>query len=150
MAATNKTLATDASVQAFLDGLADERQRAESRTLIDLMEDVTGRGATMWGSSIIGFGTYHYVYESGREGDMCQVGFSPRKGRFAIYIIAGFTAYDALMARLGTFKTGKSCLYVTRLDRIDLDVLRELVEASVAYVRATWETDDPPVDVGDG
>lgn len=139
----NKTIATDASVDAFLDGVADERQREESRTLIALMQDVTGRSATMWGPSIIGFGTYHYRYESGREGDMCQVGFSPRKGKFAIYILAGFDRYDDLMARLGRYKTGKSCLYVTRLEHIDLDVLRELVAASVAYVRETWETDDP-------
>jgi len=133
-----KTIPTDASVEAFLATVEDEGRRADCRTVLDLMQRVTGEPPAMWGDSIIGFGSYHYVYESGREGDWFLTGFSPRKRNLTLYIMAGFSDYDELMARLGKHKTGKSCLYVKRLSDIDLDVLEELVRQSVAHMRKAY------------
>lgn len=93
----------------------------------------------MWGPSIVGFGTYHYRYDSGREGDMLRVGFSPRKAALTLYIMAGFDRYEELMARLGKYKTGKSCLYIKRLADIDLAVLQELVKGSLAYLAEKYD-----------
>lgn len=135
---TNKTMPTGQGVDGFLASLSDERQRQESYVLIDLMQRVTGEKPVMWGPSIIGFGSYHYVYESGREGDSMLAGFSPRTGKFSVYIMAGFDGYPAILKRLGKYKTGKSCLYVKRLDDIDLSVLEELVGESVAYMRQQY------------
>ena len=130
-----KTAENDASVDEFLDGVENETRREDCRAVVSLMREVTGEEPRMWGGSIIGFGRYHYVYESGREGDWFLTGVSPRKGSLTLYIVAGFDRYDELMSKLGRHKTGKSCLYVNRLDDIDLDVLRELVERSVAHMR---------------
>ena len=102
------------------------------------MQRVTGEPPTMWGDSIVGFGSYHYVYDSGREGDWFLTGFSPRKRNLSLYIMAGFSDYDELMERLGKHKTGKSCLYVNRLSDIDLDVLEALVRQSVAHMRKAY------------
>jgi hypothetical protein len=135
---TNKTMPTGQGVDDFLAGLSDERQRKESYVLIDLMRRVTGEEPVMWGASIIGFGSYHYVYESGHEGDAILAGFSPRSGKFAVYIMAGFDGYPAILERLGKYKTGKSCLYVKRLDDIHLSVLEELVAESVSYMRERY------------
>ena len=98
------------------------------------MEEVTGEKAVMWGDSIVGFGTYHYVYASGREGDWPVTGFAPRKQALTLYIMSGFDQYDELLARLGKHSTGKSCLYIKRLSDVDVDVLRELVAESVAHM----------------
>ncbi len=132
-----KTKPTGADVEAFLAAIEDERKQADCREISSLMEDVTGEPAVLWGPSILGFGSYHYRYESGREGDWMLAGFAPRKRELTLYIMAGFDGYEDLMARLGKFKTGKSCLYIKRLDDIDRDVLRELVTASVEHMRAT-------------
>jgi len=132
----NKTQPTDASVAAFVAGLADERQRADSERLIALMSKVTGEPATMWGPSIIGFGSYHYRYASGREGDAPLVGFSPRKTALTLYASAGEDERADLLARLGPHKVGKSCVYVKRLSDVDEQVLADLVRAGVAYARA--------------
>lgn len=129
-----KTMKNDASVEAFIDALDDERKKNESRVLVALMREVTGEEPAMWGDSIIGFGTYHYRYASGREGDWMLTGFSPRKRAFSIYVMSGFPQHEELMDRLGTYRTGKACLYVKKLDDIDLDVLRDLVRASAAYI----------------
>ena len=134
-----KTKVNDADVLAFLNAVENEQQRKDSLWLLEMMSDVTGRPAKMWGTSIVGFGTYHYVYASGREGDWPLIGFSPRKQNISIYIMAGFYNYDALMARLGTHRTGKSCLYIKKIDDIDTAVLRELAEASVSWMRETYE-----------
>jgi hypothetical protein len=131
-----KTKENDASVEAFLEGVADPRQREDAFRVLELMRDVNGKPAKMWGSSIVGFGNYHYKYASGREGDMCLTGFSPRKGNLALYIMPGFERYGALLQQLGKHKTGKSCLYIKRLDDVDLATLRELVRASVAHMTA--------------
>ena len=133
----NKTVPTRKSVEKFLEGIDDERKRADSRELLDLMTDITGEEAVMWGDSIVGFGAYHYKYESGREGDMPLAGFSPRKQSLTLYIMDGFDEYDGLLGKLGKHSTGKACLYVKRLDDVDRDVLRELIRRSVAHMRKT-------------
>lgn len=132
-----KTKPNEASVEAFLNGVEDERKREDSFAILELMLEVTGAEAQMWGSSIIGFGSYHYTYASGREGDWFQVGFAPRKQNLTLYIMSGFDAYDDLLGKLGKHKTGKSCLYIKRLADVDLDTLRELVVQSVAYIAGT-------------
>jgi hypothetical protein len=132
-----KTQKTGKSVKAFLDGV-DEMQRADCEKLVQLMSSVTKSEPALWGPSMVGFGKYHYVYESGREGDWFLTGFSPRKGKLSIYIMAGFESYDDLMQQLGKHKTGKSCLYVKTLDDIDMKVLRKLVTESVRYMKKTY------------
>jgi hypothetical protein len=131
----NKTVPTGKSVREFLEGIEDEHKRRDSLELLGLMADVTGEDAVMWGDSIVGFGAYHYQYESGREGDMPLAGFSPRKQSLTLYIMDGFDEYDDLMKKLGKHNTGKSCLYVKRLEDVDQSVLRELVRRSVAHMR---------------
>jgi Domain of unknown function (DU1801) len=130
--ATNKTHTTSADVTAFVDAVADEQQRAEAQSLIALMTRLSSEQATMWGPSIIGFGRYHYRYESGREGDMCRIGFSPRKGQTVVYLVDGYSERESLLTRLGKHKTGKSCLYIKRLSDVDMAVLEEMIVASLA------------------
>lgn len=130
----NKTKETAVSVDDYIATVADANQRADAEKIRALMERLSGELAKMWGPSIIGFGSYHYRYESGREGDMCRIGFSPRKGQTALYLIDGFEGQPELMARLGKHKTGKSCLYVKRLSDVDGDVLEELCRRSLAYM----------------
>ncbi|MGD8495049.1 MAG: DUF1801 domain-containing protein [Gemmatimonadales bacterium] len=132
--AENKTQPTDASVTAFLDAVEDETRRSDARRVLELMRDVTGEEPRMWGPSIVGFGDYHYRYESGREGDWFLTGFAPRKANLVLYIMSGFPRHAELMERLGKHRTGKSCLYVNRFDDLDLDVLRELIRRSVEHV----------------
>ncbi len=132
--AENKTQPTERSVKTFIDSLDDQQKITDSYSLVELMKDVTGCEPKMWGPSIIGFDQYHYKYESGREGDWLKVGFSPRKRELSIYIMSGFKKHDSLLQKLGKNRTGESCLYVKKLDDIDLDVLRELVEESVKFV----------------
>lgn len=135
--AENKTKPTKQSVTAFLNAIADEERRKDCKALTRLMQEVTGETPAMWGTSIVGFGRYHYRYDSGREGDWFLAGFAPRKQDLTLYITAGFDRYAALMKRLGKHKTGRSCLYIKRLADIDEGVLRELVSASVAHMRST-------------
>jgi hypothetical protein len=130
-----KTRPSGASVEAFLQGVGDEARREDCRTLLALMRRATGAEPEMWGPSIVGFGSYHYTYASGREGDWFLTGFSPRRRDLTLYIMAGFSAYDELLARLGPHRTGKSCLYVKRLADLDLEVLEALVAASVKRMR---------------
>lgn len=129
-----KTRPNDASVVDFLNGVADDRKREDCRTLVQLMSEATGAEPKMWGDSIVGFGTYHYKYASGREGDWMQVGFSPRKQNLTLYIMSGFSRYEELMKSLGKHSTGKSCLYIKKLDDVDMTTLKKLVEESVAAV----------------
>lgn len=136
----NKTQKTDASVSRFIKGVEPEQKRKDCEQIIAIMEDATGDKARMWGSSIVGFGSYHYRYESGREGDWMLCGFSPRKQNLVLYIMPGFGNYDQLMKQLGKHKTGKSCLYVNKLADIDLDVLEQLVVASIAEMRSRYTT----------
>ena len=133
-----KTQKSTASVQDFLNAVENPQRRADSFRLLDIMREATGEEPVMWGPSIVGFGTYHYRYASGREGDWMLTGFSPRKQALTAYIMAGFYRYDDLMARLGTFTTGKSCLYLKRLDDVDESVLRELISASCAHLQTKY------------
>jgi hypothetical protein len=132
-----KTQKTDASVEHFLNGVAHERRRKDSFAVLELMRQVTGEEPAMWGPSIVGFGSYRYRYKSGREGEWMLVGFSPRKQSLTLYIMSGFEGYEALLDRLGKHKTGKSCLYINKLDDVDLETLRELVRQSVKHVAET-------------
>ena len=134
----NKTKATKKSAHAFINSIDDDQKRRDAKTVMKMMQEVTGEKPTLWGTSIVGFGSYHYVYDSGREGDAPLTGFSPRSKELSLYIMAGFTRYDDLMSKLGKHRTGKSCLYVKTLDDIDLDVLRELVVASVTHMKQKY------------
>lgn len=125
---------SSADVDGFIDGIADDARREDSRTLLELMRQVTGEEPKMWGSSMVGFGSYHYRYESGREGDFFKVGFSPRKANITLYLLSGMVAYDDLLARLGPHKTGKSCIYVKRIGDLDHDVLTALIQRSVNHI----------------
>ena len=129
-----KTQKNDASVDNFLETVENEKKRADSKAILALMEEVTGERPSMWGTSIIGFGSYAYKYSDGRENAWFQTGFSPRKQNLTLYIMPGFERYEDLLSRLGKFKTGKSCLYINKLEDVDLDVLRELVKESVEVV----------------
>jgi hypothetical protein len=138
-----KTRQNDQDVTEFLSNVADDKRRADAFTVLQLMGEITGIRPTMWGSSIVGFGNYHYTYASGREGDWFLTGLSPRKQALTLYIISGFAQYDHLMKRLGKFKIGKSCLYIKNLEDIDLTVLRELIEASIRYLHETYPERGP-------
>jgi len=129
-----KTTPTGASVKAFIDAIGDEQRRRECRAVMTIMKAATGASPKMWGPSIVGYGSYHYKYDSGREGDWFLAGFSPRKQDLTLYIMSGFAGHAELMQKLGRHKTGVSCLYLRTLDDVDLDVLSELVRRSVAAV----------------
>ena len=131
----NKTRPTQASVETCLAAIGDEARRADCEELARLMTRATGFPAVMWGPAIVGFGSYHYRYESGREGDCCQVGFASRKGDISIYLAADFPGHDELLAKLGRHKMAKACLYVRRLADVDLEVLAKLVAGSVAEMK---------------
>jgi len=134
----NKTVATANDVDAFVAAVADPAQREDALTLIAMMAQASGEPPRMWGPSIIGFGSYHYRYESGREGDSLRIGFSPRKGQTVIYMMDGYEQHSELLARLGKHKLGKACLYVKRLSDIDQAVLGEMVASSLAYMAAKY------------
>jgi hypothetical protein len=126
------TAPTGQPVEEFLAAVPDERRRADAHTLIGLMREVTGEEPVMWGPSVIGFGTYHYRYASGHEGDSALAGFSPRKQHLVVYLVGEFEGrYAATLARLGPHKTGKGCLYLKSLDGVDMAALRELVDRSM-------------------
>ena len=133
-----KTRQNDMNVDAFLNGVENPRRREDARRLLALMQEVTGELPKMWGATIVGFGSYHYRYASGREGDWPVVGFAPRKQNLVLYIMPGFTRYSALLAKLGKHRTGKSCLYVNKLDDIDPRILEELVRESVAEMKRRY------------
>ena len=137
--AEQKTKPTTQSVEAFLDKTADDKTRPDCDALIKMMKKATRKEPNMWGPSIIGFGSYHYKYASGREGDAPLVGFSPRKGNISVYVMPGFEGYDGLMKKLGKYKAGKACIYIKKLEDIDVKVLQELVEKSADYLKnKTW------------
>jgi hypothetical protein len=129
-----KTKRNKGDVEAFLNSVADEKKRQDSFNILELMKKVTGKEPEMWGDSIIGFGNYHYKYASGREGDWFLTGFSPRVQNLTLYIMAGFDDYDQLLGKLGKHSTGKSCLYIKKIEDIDIDVLKELVKQSVEHM----------------
>ena len=134
--AQNKTQRNDGDVMAYLESVSNKRRREDSLVVLEMMGEITGERAEMWGTSIVGFGSYHYRYASGREGDFMFTGFAPRKQALTLYIMGGHERYEALFAKLGKYRTGSSCLYINKLADVDLDVLREIIAASVAYMRS--------------
>ena len=133
-----KTKRNDGDVRGYLESVANKRRREDSLVMLELMREITGEPPEMWGSSIVGFGSYHYKYASGREGDWPVIGFAPRKQSLTLYIMPGFDRYDDLMAKLGKYKTGKSCLYINKLDDVNLEVLKALIAESVEYMRRAY------------
>ena len=122
-----KTKPTHVSVDAFLDAVEHPQRRADGHEVRQMMERITGEPAVMWGPSIVGFGTYHYKYASGHEGDMCRVGFSPRAAKLVLYV-GGFADYEAMLERLGKYKRSKACLYLNKLADVDRVVLEEIIQ----------------------
>ena len=136
--AETKTRPTQMQVADFIEAAPDAVRRDDAKTLVALMARVTGEEPVMWGPSIIGFGSYHYRYESGHEGDACRMGFSPRKAELVLYVLNGSPEQAAQLARLGRHKTGKSCLYVKRLADVDMAVLEELLRGQLAWMDARY------------
>lgn len=134
----NKTKETNASVKDFLNKVEPEWKKEQAFQLLDMMTQLSGAEAKLWGPSLVGFGNYHYQYDSGREGDFFRVGFSPRKTAHTIYIMPGFDRFDELMQKLGKYKTGKSCLYIKKLEDVDHEVLKELISESLNYMRKKY------------
>jgi hypothetical protein len=139
--AQNKTVATAASVEEFLAGIENERRRRDGLVLLEMMRRVTGVEPKMWGPAMIGFGTYHYRYDSGREGDMLRVGFSPRRANLSVYLIAKDVEFRERMNELGKHKTGGSCIYINKLADVDLQVLEDLVVRSWRLAREQYGPD---------
>ena len=138
--AENKTKPTRLSVTGFMKSIEDPDKRRDAKKVSAMMRAATGSRARMWGSNIVGFGQYHYKYESGREGDFMITGFSPRKQALTVYIMPGFKSYATLMKKLGKYKTGKSCLYIRRLSDVDETVLQKLITDSVKLMRRKYAT----------
>ena len=134
----NKTRPSDASVSDYIESIDHQTRKADSKILLKAMSAWTGMTPRLWGPSIIGFGEYHYKYESGREGDHLLTGFAPRKSAMTVYIMPGFKPYAEQLAHLGPHKNSSSCLYITRLERIDMAVLEEIVRDSVARMKAKY------------
>ena len=136
--AKNKTQPTRVSATSFLETISPNSKKEDALKVLSLMEEITNEEAVMWGSSIIGFGQYHYKYESGREGDFLMIGFSPRKQNLTIYLMTGFEDYERLLSKLGKYKTGKSCLYIKKLDDVDENVLIELLTNSYQAMKTKY------------
>ncbi len=134
----NKTQATNADVMAFLNAVEPERRRLDGLRLNGIFRDVTGFEPVMWGTSIVGYGSYHYVYRSGREGDFLATGFSPRKSSLSIYVMPGYSDFADILNRLGKHRTGRSCLYVNRLSDVDENALRDMIAAGLQDLEARW------------
>lgn len=135
-----KTKLNDASVEDFLNAVQDDQARADCFEIVTIMKQATKAEPKMWGTSIVGFGSYHYKGKSGREGDWMLTGFSPRKQNLTLYIMPGFDRYDKLLKKLGKFSTGKSCLYIKKLADVDKKVLKELVSESVKVMKASQKS----------
>ena len=138
--AQNKTKPTKRKVSDFVGEIKDPRKRADCREIARMCRKATGKNAKMWGSSIVGYGTYDYKYASGREGSFFLCGYSPRAQNTTVYVMPGFTPFKPLMKKLGKYKTGKSCLYLKSLDDVDRDVLQVLLTESVKHMRANYKT----------
>lgn len=133
-----KTKETENSVIEFIEMVDSLKKREDAYKLLDIFTETTGYPAKMWGPSIIGFGSYHYKYESGHEGDAPLVGFSPRKAKISLYFAPGETKRDQLLQKFGKHTTGKACVYINKLEDVNVDVLRELITQSVTFLRATY------------
>ncbi|WP_026956790.1 DUF1801 domain-containing protein [Algoriphagus vanfongensis] len=139
--AENKTQPTDASVDDFINQTESPKKREDAFRIKQIMEEETGEKAVMWGPSIVGFGQYHYKYESGREGDFLITGFAPRKSAISLYLLGCMeTSFEELFAKLGKYKTGASCVYINKLADIDEKVLRELIRTAYIYMKEKYPT----------
>lgn len=132
-----KTQPNQSSVVDYLNRVENEKRRADSFSILELMQEVTAEEPIMWGDSIVGFGTYRYKYASGRQAEWFLTGFAPRKQNLTLYIMSGFSNYEQLLRQLGKYKTGKSCLYINKLEDVNLDVLRKLVKESADHMIET-------------
>ncbi len=137
--ADNKTTANEGDVDAFVAAVEPERRRDDALRLLDIFRETTGWNPVMWGASIVGFGQYHFVYDSGREGDFLATGFAPRKAKTSIYVMPGYADFQPLLDKLGKHGKGKACLYVNRLSDIDESVLRELIRAGLDDLADRWD-----------
>ena len=133
--AKNKTVENEESVGHFINSIENEQRKSDCFRILGIMQDITDELPKMWGKSIVGFGKYHYKYASGREGDFFLTGFSPRKASLTLYMMSGFQRHEELMSKLGKYKTGKSCLYIKKLEDIDIEVLKELIKVSSEYTK---------------
>jgi len=136
--AKNRIRPTDASVEEHIAAIRDEARRDDCETLMNLMSEATGQPPTMWGSEIVGFGSYHYKYKGGREGDMWLTGFSSQKRNIRLYLVGGSAEQARLLSKLGRHKAGETCLYIRRLSDIDLEILQQLIIGSVAEVKRLY------------
>jgi hypothetical protein len=136
--ASNKTKRTSTSVAKFVDALKPGTKRSDAKVIIGMMRSAAGEKPKLWGASIIGFGAYHYRYDSGHEGDMPLIGFSPRKAAIVLYLMTGFKDFAALLSRLGKYRTSKACLYINKLADVDQKVLETLIIKSVAAARKRY------------
>ncbi|MCB0487105.1 MAG: DUF1801 domain-containing protein [Cyclobacteriaceae bacterium] len=134
-----KTKKNADSVEGFLSKVKDKQRKEDCLKVLELMKKATGEKPMMWGASIVGFGSYHYTYASGKEGDWPLTAFSPRAQNLTLYIMPGFDKYDGLMSKLGKYKTGKSCLYLKKLDDVDQNVLQKLIGESVKYMKKKYK-----------
>ncbi|MDA5093482.1 DUF1801 domain-containing protein [Aliiroseovarius sp. KMU-50] len=134
----NKTQPTDASVEGFLANVAPRQRHDDGLVLLDLFKRVSGFEPVMWGPSIVGFGRYHYRYATGRQGDFLATGFSPRKSALSLYIMPGYQDYGTILSRLGKHKSGAACLYINKLDDVDLEVLEELIRVGLSDLNQVW------------
>ena len=135
----NKTVENEGSVESFINSVDDEQKRRDSWDLIAIMQEITGCQPKMWGTSLVGFGSYHYKYESGREGDMLVTGFSPRKTAMTLYLMPGFEDFEEQLSKLGPYKTGKSCLYLKNLEVVAQKVMKEIIRDSVDIMKSRYD-----------
>jgi hypothetical protein len=141
MAKAPKTQKNSASVKDFLNSVEDNKKREDAFKVLEMMKEATGLEPQMWGSSIVGFGSYHYKYASGQEGDWPMTGFSPRKTSLTLYIMSGFNDYKKDMDKLGKYKTGASCLYIKKLEDVDIDLLKKIIKKDFENMRQKYEVD---------
>lgn len=138
----NKTVATAADPQAFVEAVEHKTRKADAETLLEVYSRITGKAPKMWGPTLIGYGSYHYKYDSGREGDFLAAGFSPRKQNMTLYIMPGYQDLDEKLSRLGKHKLGKSCLYINKLADVDMDVLEEIISFGWDYMTEHYDVSD--------
>lgn len=137
-----KTKRTDASVQEYLDAIEDSRRKKDCLAIHKMMQRISGCKGSMWGDSMVGYGSYHYKYKSGREGDWFLAGFANRKQSISIYFMSGFSSYDDLLSKLGKHKTGKSCLYIKTMDDIDEKILEQMIRSSITFIQQKYGDTD--------
>lgn len=138
--ANNNTMPTKISVREFVDAIDNETRRKDAKALLKVFKEVTGMSPQMWGATIIGYGRYHYKYDSGREGESLMTGFSPRKANIVLYITPGYADIDSYLQRLGKHKVGKSCLYINKLGDVDIELMKEIIAYGVDYMQANYQT----------